>query len=746
MSEHTDEEPKDLICDYCGEELDGIKEVKITSHRSYIGVGESFSMSGEALTSGAVTNSAVTFSTESELVTLEQEGNTLKVTAGSEEAEAVVVKAVSNEDETKDAEVSFAIEGWSSLSKSRMSGTSGVLDGVNLPYFRTMSDLIKPIGATTVTGQVDLPEYKEAAQALVDGGYSKVEKDSKVFYMKDHPTKFGFAVQVEVQGVEIDDPESGYYNFIGSLVSKELTAFPAEAVRAVIGEKSTSQIPMPTDGTEFMVLRNDGSLIEVELNGDASAFISKLETGSYYINRDNTRTGYTTYVMSASPERTLLVHVSVKEGAYTITYTTQTIPNKSDWTNTEKTTMETNFGYVLPFVNVGFTYNSSKKIYTTSRVEAYDMIVEAYKANTDFTWKQVPLNTGTSTITGYQFIYPFSKYLELSVLVYRIGAQTTVQPSKITIPQEEWDTEFIQAAMGVNPVGESLPEAEGTEYGYYNSGNGFVQVNVTGDFDAYIAKLNGLGYSLTIDPSDGCNFGYSTLHSIYVEIYPQGSYFAIMAANRFENGYSATVPTSSILTGLGLESEESLVLPEEGGLFHYVLNGRCDVTLEVLKDGNMSNFVTALGTASFVETEVDSGVYTKDNVQITVIAGENGAYSINYTLLVKPDAPTDWDANAKSVIADLLEYEEWEIYSSLPYPTTVETVSAVSNSSTIQLTITGGNIAEYAAQLEQAGLYVIPQSGFYVVFEDEYDGSYYPIVIIDQGNGTYVIIGNWVLG
>ncbi|MCQ2754725.1 MAG: zinc ribbon domain-containing protein, partial [bacterium] len=411
LSQHVDTDPEDLVCDYCGAELDGIKEVKITSKRSYIGTDESFKMSGEAVVSGAITNSDVTFSTESNLVGLEQaqDSNEVRVTAAKTTGEAVI-KATSKLDSSKDKEITIAVEAWSTTSKNRMSSYSGVLEGYNLPYFRTMKDLIKG-GTTSVTGQVDLPEYEEAVQALVDGGYAKVEREEKVFYVMNHPTKFGFDVEVEIQGVEIDDPEAGYYNFIASLQPRALSEFPAEAVKAVVDAGTESTIPMPSDGTEFMILRNDGALIEVKLNGDPAAFISSLESANYYINRDNSKTGYTSYVMTCSPERTLLVHVSVADGYYTITYTNQTVPTKSAWTSSESSSMESAFGYVPPFVNVGLSWSSTKKVLTTSRVEAYDMIVAAYKASSDFEWQATKVaDSQGNQYDAFLFSHALSEY------------------------------------------------------------------------------------------------------------------------------------------------------------------------------------------------------------------------------------------------------------------------------------------------------------------------------------------------
>ena len=743
VSDHLDEDG-DCSCDICGAELDGIKEVKITSKRSYIGAGESFTMSGEAVTSGSVTNDAVTFSTESSLVGLEQDGKNVKVTAGSSKGTASI-KAVSVEDSSKEKSIDIKVEAWSTTSKNRMSGSSGVLDGANLPYFRTMSDLLKPMGATTVTGQVDLPEYEEAIQALLDGGYSKVEEGGKVFYVKDHPSKLGFGIQVEIQGVEIDDPEAGYYNFIGSLYTQVLSEFPLSEVQKVIGSKSTSEIPAPTDGTEFMVLRNDGSLIEIQLNGDASAFISKLETGSYYINRDNTRTGYTSYVMSASPERTLLVHVSVKDGAYTITYTTQTIPNKSDWTSSEKNVMNTNFGYVLPFVNVGLTFSSTKGYYSTQRVEAYDMVVAAYQASADFELIATELPAGEGvTIPGYMFAHTLDSHSELRVMIYRSGAYTYVQPYIEYLTATTWDSAYIANIMGTNPAGEVLAEADGTGFEFLDRGNQVVQVNVYGgSMSDYLTKLDGLGYSLTLG-ADGSYSGYSPKHSMFVMVADLGDYFGILAYNEFESGYSVTLPTSAILSRLGLESADGIVLPAEGSLFHLISNGNFDITLEILESGNMANFVTALGEASFVETELDSGIYTKGNIQITVIAGESGVYSINYTLIEKPEI-TGWSQDALELIGILLNYEEWEIRTELPYPTTVSSVDV--DLEGWVLTINGGNFEEYVQQLTDEGFDIYPAgTGAYVIYEDPYAGSYGPLVVIDQGNGTYVIVGDWVLG
>ena len=752
LSQHVDTDPKDLICDYCGAELDGIKEVKITSKRSYIGVGESFKMSGEALVSGAITNSAVIFSTDSTLVTLEQAqgSNEVTVTAGAEKGEAVI-KATSIEDSSKEKEITISIEGWSATSKNRMSGTSGVLEGYNLPYYKTINgaDLIKPTGATTVTGQVDLPDFEEAVQALVDGGFAKVEREEKVFYVMNHPTKFGFDVEVEIQGNSIDDPQAGYYNFIASLQPRELSEFPEEAVKAVVDAGTESEIPMPEDGTEFMILRNLGYLIEVKLNGDPAAFISSLESANYYINRDSSRTGYTSYALTCSPERTLLVHVSVADGYYTITYTNQTVPTKSAWTLNESNGMESAFGYVPPFVNVGLNWSSSNRILTTSRVEAYDMIVAAYKASSDFEWQATKVvDSQGNQYDAFLFSHALSEYMGVQILVYRIGAQTTIQPSKVTIMKDSWEADYV--ASFLPDAWETLPAPVGTKFGY----NGvvgsptFIQINVVGSMTDYLTGLQAAEYSITYDSDYDQYYIESPLTTIYGYVWATSdTSFSIQVASTLPAGYSYNVPEANITASLQLTDASSLVLPTDGTLFFFANADYCDVNLTVCEGGDMSAFITALGTAEFVETELDSGIYVKENVQITVTAGEGGVYTINYTLLVKPEKATAWNDADLGIFEDLFYYSYWgEPYPEVPFPTTLNSYEIYDNYNDIIL-VYGGNLEEFIGQLEQAGFVTQEAgSGLYYVFSDEEMSGYPMIVGFWDGNGTIVISGYWILG
>lgn len=603
---------------------------------------------------------------------------------------------------------------WTDSEKQMMMNFAGeVLPFANAGYI--WMDYESELDASTSYGNgrnIMIAAYEN------DGSFVKSETSEAVEFRKSFDFFTNLLVTIRNDGIMYVVKEP-----------KQFDSWKGEELAAYLGV-DVDDIPAPA-GTSFAYQLKDANSVIVEIAGDYDVFKQSLLDANYLVWDTKNAFGTVNGFGSVNSERTINISSTKLGDPYKIQIAKHDAPKGDDWSDADKEAMIENIGEVLPFVKDDFApwgFNGGVFSTYSNRPEAQYVAKDVFDKEESF----VPSTSGNS----FLYTKPFDKYSDLQIELTNLGY---INANKKLAQLETWEADDIAAALVETQ--DVLPNAlvENDKITYNFSENKVVLTitgSVAGEMDNYrdvLVPFENAQFVIVSETNTDvvCESLSGTLTVALHRGTKSAKSYTITATAHLPKGQYRVLPVADIAKQLN--NDPSLAnLPLPGGtLFFYEANVKyeCDVT--VLEGGSMSNYISALEGKGFVLNE---GAYESGNLRVAISAGEGDVYSAHLSLIEKPAIEKEWSEEEKAFIAENMSYNDF-LTTTLPCPITSSSTSIDYGS--YRLIVNDGDIDEYAAQLEEAGLTVSYDSYWerYKVYE-----SYSCYMYVSPSTGTNFVI------